>query len=101
MATIDTVRQMEPDTHAPIGWDGKTLKAMLETSDELFATTGYYHGLERLQLKESDPLHFEKLFSRVRGNLSVSPAGKALRPHAEQLPSARHCGHLYTRVRRR
>src|SRR3984885_11758088 len=26
-----------------------------------------------------------KLFARVRGNLSVSPAGKALRPHAEQL----------------
>ncbi len=26
-----------------------------------------------------------KLFSRVRGGLSVSPAGKALRPHAEQL----------------
>jgi len=26
-----------------------------------------------------------KLFSRVRGTLSVSPAGKALRPHAEQL----------------
>jgi DNA-binding transcriptional LysR family regulator len=26
-----------------------------------------------------------KLFVRVRGNLSVSPAGKALRPHAEQL----------------
>ena len=69
MATIDTVRQMEPDTHAPIGWDGKTLKAMLETSDELFATTGYYQGLERLELKESDPLHFEKLFSRVRGGM--------------------------------
>ena len=26
-----------------------------------------------------------KLFARVRGSLSVSPAGKALRPHAEQL----------------
>ncbi len=26
-----------------------------------------------------------KLFSRVHGGLSVSPAGKALRPHAEQL----------------
>src|SRR5271168_2314500 len=26
-----------------------------------------------------------KLFTRVRGNFSVSPAGKALRPHAEQL----------------
>jgi N-methylhydantoinase B/oxoprolinase/acetone carboxylase alpha subunit/acetone carboxylase gamma subunit len=88
MATIDTVRQMEPDTHAPIGWDGKTLKAMLETSDELFATTGYYQGLERLELKESDPLHFEKLFSRVRGgmvsaretalNISASPIVREL-----------------------
>jgi len=26
-----------------------------------------------------------KLFARVRGSLSISPAGKALRPHAEQL----------------
>jgi N-methylhydantoinase B/oxoprolinase/acetone carboxylase alpha subunit/acetone carboxylase gamma subunit len=88
MATIDTVRRMEPEARGPIGWDGQTLKQMLEASDERFAKTGYYQGLERLELKESDPLHFEKLFSRVRGgmvsaretalNISASPIVREL-----------------------
>ena len=88
MATIDTVRQMEPDARAPIGWDGQTLKQMLTESEAVFAQTGHYHGLERLALKERDPLHFEKLFSRVRGgmvssretalNISASPIVREL-----------------------
>lgn len=63
MATIDTVRP------APIGWDGQTLAQMLEEAEARFAQTGHYQGLERLALKEADPLHFEKLFARVRGGL--------------------------------
>jgi N-methylhydantoinase B/oxoprolinase/acetone carboxylase alpha subunit/acetone carboxylase gamma subunit len=88
MATIETVRELEPAGRAPIGADGHTLKQMLDASEERFAATGYYQGLERLELKDSDPLHFEKLFSRVRGgmvsaretalNISASPIVREL-----------------------
>src|SRR3984893_12867518 len=88
MATLDTVRTLEEHAHAPIGWDGRPLAEMLAESEALFARTGFYHGLERLALKEADPLHFEKLFSRVRGgmvtaretalNISASPIVREL-----------------------
>src|SRR3954463_16285604 len=88
MATIETVRELEPAGRVPIGADGHTLKQMLDASQERFAATGYYQGLERLELKDSDPLHFEKLFSRVRGgmvsaretalNISASPIVREL-----------------------
>src|SRR3954449_279594 len=88
MATIETVRELEPAGRVPIGADGHTLKQMLDASEERFAATGYYQGLEHLELKDSDPLHFEKLFSRVRGgmvtaretalNISASPIVREL-----------------------
>src|SRR5881397_3830644 len=91
MATIDiaTDRELhEPDRRRPIGWYGQTLKEMLEASEKRFAQTGHYQGLTTLSLKESDPLHFEKLFSRVRGgmvssretalNISASPIVREL-----------------------
>ena len=88
MATIDTLSALAGEGRAPIGWNGQTLAQMLETSEELFATTGHYHGLESMPLKESSPLHFEKLFSRVRGgmvsaretalNISASPIVREL-----------------------
>ncbi|MDX6729429.1 MAG: acetone carboxylase, alpha subunit, partial [Baekduia sp.] len=88
MATIDTIHALEEPAAAPIGWDGQSLAQMLATSEELFERTGYYHGLERLPLKDADPLHFEKLFSRVRGgmvtaretalNISASPIVREL-----------------------
>jgi N-methylhydantoinase B/oxoprolinase/acetone carboxylase alpha subunit/acetone carboxylase gamma subunit len=88
MATIDTIQQLEAADRAPIGWDGQTLAEMLAEADRRFAETGHYQGLERLELKERDPLHFEKLFSRVRGgmvtaretalNISASPIVREL-----------------------
>ena len=88
MAIIEQTRGLEPAQQRSIGWNGKTLKQMLDDSDTVFAETGYYHGLERLPLKERDPLHFEKLFSRVRGgmvssretalNISASPIVREL-----------------------
>jgi N-methylhydantoinase B/oxoprolinase/acetone carboxylase alpha subunit/acetone carboxylase gamma subunit len=88
MATTDDLQALETDRPLPIGWDGQSLKQMLEASEATFADTGYYHGLERLTMKESDPLHFEKLFSRVRGgmvsaretalNISASPIVREL-----------------------
>ncbi|HEX4107886.1 MAG TPA: hydantoinase B/oxoprolinase family protein [Solirubrobacteraceae bacterium] len=86
--TQDTRGLQEPDAPPPIGWDGRTLAEMLAHSEQLFAETGYYHGLKQLALKDSDPLHFEKLFSRVRGgmvsaretalNISASPIVREL-----------------------
>ncbi|MFN8204349.1 MAG: hydantoinase B/oxoprolinase family protein [Solirubrobacteraceae bacterium] len=90
MATIDRTRQQleEPEGRAPIGWEGETLAGMLARSDELFARTGHYMGLERFDMKERDPLRFEKLFARVRGgmvsaretalNISASPIVREL-----------------------
>ncbi len=90
MATIETTRQQleEPDRREPIGWDGKTLKQMLESSERTFEETGYYMGLKEFSMKRSDPLRFEKLFSRVRGgmvssretalNISASPIVREL-----------------------
>src|SRR3954447_16672838 len=88
MATIDRTRALEPDTQAPLGWEGQTLAEMLALSEQRFEETGYYHGLADLEMKESDPLHFEKLFSRVRGgmvtaretalNISASPIVREL-----------------------
>lgn len=89
MATIqDRSTLVEPDRPAPIGWDGQSLAEMLARSEQLFADTGHYQGLTELKLKESDPLHFEKLFSRVRGgmvsaretamNISASPIVREL-----------------------
>ncbi|MEW5947196.1 MAG: hydantoinase B/oxoprolinase family protein [bacterium] len=53
----------------PIGWGGVPLKTMLEESERMFARTGRYMGLERLELKEREPIRYEKLFSRLRGGL--------------------------------
>src|ERR1700742_175912 len=72
MATIDKTRVLEPEQSAPIGWDGQTLAAMLAASESAFEQTGHYHGLRQLAMKDSDPLHFEKLFSRVRGGLGAA-----------------------------
>jgi N-methylhydantoinase B len=88
MATIDRTRELEPDASAPIGWEGLKLAEMLALSEGRFEETGYYHGLRDLAMKDSDPLHFEKLFSRVRGgmvtaretalNISASPIVREL-----------------------
>lgn len=75
----------------PIGWDGLTLREMLENSERLFAETGHYAGLETLELKESDPIGFEKLFSRIRGGL-VSARETALNISAS--PIVRELGEL-------
>src|SRR6201999_2301907 len=88
MATLESTRVLEPDERAPIGWEGQTLAAMLAASEGAFEQTGHYHGLRQLAMKDSDPLHFEKLFSRVRGgmvtaretalNISASPIVREL-----------------------
>lgn len=71
-----------------IGWNGRTLTEMLEDSERLFKETGRYYGLEKLELKEKDPIRYERIFSRIRGglvnaretalNISASPIVKEI-----------------------
>lgn len=77
--------------NAGIGAGGTKIAEMLALNEELFASTGHYAGLERLELKDSDPIGFEKLFSRVRGGL-VSARETALNISAS--PIVRELGEL-------
>src|ERR1700736_6802022 len=49
--------------------NGKTLKQYRDEILERTRKSGHYNGLERLELRESDPITYEKLFSRIRGGL--------------------------------
>jgi N-methylhydantoinase B len=92
MAIVDATRALEPREAAGIGWDGKRLDEMLATSERLFAETGSYYGLTgELALKDSEPIEYEKLFSRLRGGL-VSARETALNISAS--PIVRELGEL-------
>jgi N-methylhydantoinase B/oxoprolinase/acetone carboxylase alpha subunit/acetone carboxylase gamma subunit len=92
MAIVDATRELEPREAAGIGWDGKRLDEMLATSERLFAETGSYYGLAgELTLKDSQPIEYEKLFSRLRGGL-VSARETALNISAS--PIVRELGEL-------
>jgi acetone carboxylase, alpha subunit len=52
-----------------IGWGGKTLKEMREEIDCITKETGYYAGLRELTFKQSDPIRYEKIFSKLRGGV--------------------------------
>ncbi|MGZ5411466.1 MAG: hydantoinase B/oxoprolinase family protein [Solirubrobacterales bacterium] len=91
MAMVGATRELEPEAR-PIGWDGRTLRQMLEDSDREFAETGSYAGLTGdLALKTSDPIGYEKLFARLRGGL-VSARETALNISAS--PIVRELGEL-------
>jgi N-methylhydantoinase B len=92
MAIVEATRELEPPAQAPIGWDGRTLREMLAESERLFAETGSYCGLDGdLELMGSDPIGYEKLFSRIRGGL-VSARETALNISAS--PIVRELGEL-------
>lgn len=92
MAIVDATRALEPREAVPIGWEGQRLDEMLATSERLFAETGSYAGLAgELELKDSDPIGYEKLFSRIRGGL-VSARETALNISAS--PIVRELGEL-------
>lgn len=88
---VEATRELEQPERPAIGWDGRTLRAMLEESERLLRETGHYWGVERLKLKEEDPIGYEKLFSRVRGGL-VSARETALNISAS--PIVRELGEL-------
>ncbi len=92
MAIVDATRELEPREREGIGWDGKRLDEMLAESERLFAESGSYYGLSgELELKDSDPIGYEKLFARLRGGL-VSARETALNISAS--PIVRELGEL-------
>src|ERR1700731_3148841 len=89
MAIIDATRETQGG--GAIGWGGKRLDEMLAESERLFDQTGHYGGLEELELMASDPIGYEKLFSRLRGGL-VSARETAMNISAS--PIVRELGEL-------
>ncbi len=75
----------------PIGEGGKTVRQLLEESDRLLEQTGRYQGIRELSLKKQDPIHYEKLWSRLRGAL-VGARETALNVSAS--PIVREVGEL-------
>jgi N-methylhydantoinase B/acetone carboxylase alpha subunit len=70
---------------------------MLTRSEERFAETGHYQGLGSLELKESDPIRYEKLYSRLRGGVVTArenAAKIAASPLVEEMGEV--CFTLYT-----
>ncbi|MDY0272976.1 MAG: hydantoinase B/oxoprolinase family protein [Advenella sp.] len=49
--------------------NGLTLKAHRDAVLARTKESGYYNALEKLDFKESDPISYEKMFSRLRGGL--------------------------------
>ncbi|MHA1293204.1 MAG: hydantoinase B/oxoprolinase family protein [Promethearchaeota archaeon] len=74
-----------------IGWNGQTLKKMLEKSEQLYKTTGKYYGIEKLRLKEEDPFKYERTYASLRGAL-VSARETAL--HVAASPIVKEIGEL-------
>jgi N-methylhydantoinase B/oxoprolinase/acetone carboxylase alpha subunit len=67
--------------------NGQTLKQFRAGILERTASSGRYNGLARLHLRESDPIRYEKLFSKLRAGLAHAreTARKiAARPIVEQ-----------------
>ena len=49
--------------------NGQTLKQFRDGIVERTQATGHYNGLETLELRDADPIGYEKLFSKLRGGL--------------------------------
>ncbi len=90
MATAEVAGKLTEDAPG-IGWDGRRLDEMLAEGERLFAESGRYAGLSELEMMASDPIGYEKLFSRIRGGL-VSARETALNISAS--PIVRELGEL-------
>ena len=74
-----------------IGWNGKTVKEMLEESEKLIEEKKSYHGIQNLSLKEEDPFRYERAYASLRGAL-VSARETAL--HVAASPIVTEIGEL-------
>ncbi len=67
-----SVRPMQADSltsEQSLGWNGRSLAEMLAYSEQLFRETGHYQGVEELSIRQSDPIYYEKIWSRLRGGI--------------------------------
>lgn len=72
--------------------EGKmTPKEKLNYSEDLFKKTGHYYGIQRFELRDEDPLRFERVFGKLRGAL-VGARESAL--HISASPIVRNIGEL-------
>lgn len=51
---------------------GATLKERLAWSEKIFEETGHYKGLQALPLKETNPVLFERVFTRLRSTVVMA-----------------------------
>ncbi|MFW9949918.1 MAG: hydantoinase B/oxoprolinase family protein, partial [Candidatus Thorarchaeota archaeon] len=75
----------------PIGWNGKTLKKMLNESEELLKQKKSYYGINKFSLKEENPFRYERAYASLRGAL-VSARETAL--HVAASPIVTEIGEL-------
>jgi N-methylhydantoinase B/acetone carboxylase alpha subunit len=68
-----------------------TLREKLNYSEDLFKKSGHYYGIDRLKLRDKDPLRFERVFGKLRGAL-VGARESAL--HISASPIVRNIGEL-------
>ena len=68
-----------------------TLREKLNYSEDLFKKSGHYHGIQQLELRDKDPLRFERVFGKLRGAL-VGAREAAL--HISASPIVRNIGEL-------
>lgn len=80
-----------PDAPSAIGWKGQSVDQMLNESEQLLDQTGRYYGLDTLDLKNENPIRYEKIFSRLRGGM-VNARATALNVSAS--PIVREIGEL-------
>jgi len=93
--TPETTDRAFEKVQPPIGWDNKTLREMLEETEQRTAETGRYAGLDELSMKEENPFKYEQLFSQLRGAL-VSARETAM--HVSASPIVREIGELCFQV---
>lgn len=77
--------------------DRPTLKSAIQESEERFRATGSYWGITELTLKESDPIGYERIFSKLRGGIVTareSAVSISASPIVRQLQEI--CFALYT-----
>ena len=60
---------MPNDMKIGIGRNGKTLHQMIDESEAIMQSSGRYFGIAELEIKEKDPIAYEKISSRIRGAL--------------------------------
>ncbi|AMG29575.1 acetone carboxylase subunit alpha [Grimontia hollisae] len=64
---MDDITQVRP--HADLLGTGESLKTFRDKVMAKTTSTGFYNGLKHLDLRESEPIRYEKMFSKIRGGL--------------------------------